>query len=162
MLKHLEDTNPSRIWLREKFQTSLRLVSGDTIVIRFHLTECIPGGFRWDAEKVVAHFDPSILADKETEYGEYLSIVATIAGVLNEKMMLEAEEVMSQVKMSFAILDALKVSDRDGAYLLTASLGVKLLAYDPRASTVWSNWLEFIFRYLGSDNMPEYGLDVVV
>lgn len=161
MIQHLQHANPARIWLRERFQTSLRLVSGRLIVIRFDLASCGREGI-WDADKVMTHFDPTFLVDKEDDFGEYLSIASCIAAVLNQRMQLEADEILSHLKMSFSILDALQAEDYAAAYLLTGTLGMRLLPYEPRASAIWSGWVDRVFEHIKSASGPEFGLDVVI
>ena len=161
MDQYLRDANPARIWLREQFQTSLRLVSGRLIVVRFDLASCGRKGI-WDADKIMTYFDPTFLVDKEDDFGEYLAIASTVAHVLNEKMALEAEEILSHLKMSFLILDALQAEDYEEAYLLSGKLAVRLLPYDPRASNIWSDWIEKVFVHIKSASGPEYGVDSVM
>lgn len=162
MLEFLQDTNPATIWLRERFSTSLRLVGGKLIVVRFYLYECAPDGFKWDADKVITHCTPEFLVDIEDNFGEYLSLASTVADVLNERMQLQTDVILAQVKMSFAILDALSADDYKDAHMLTGELGKSLLLYDPRASDVWSGWFELVFQTIDSHNKPGFGPDVVI
>jgi hypothetical protein len=161
MIQYLQHANPARIWLREQFQTSLRLVSGRLIVIRFDLASCGREGI-WDADKIMTYFDPTFLVDKEDDYGEYLSIASTVADVLNQRMELEAAEILAQIKISFSILDALRCQFYRTAYAETAHLAQRLLPYDPRASQIWSSWIDTVFEHIKSDNEPGYGLDTLI
>lgn len=150
MIQTLRETNPASIWLREKFQVSLRLLTGRLIVLRFDLASCgTTDGLIWDADKVAEHFG----------LGDTASVVAD---TLNEKMEIEAAEILRQIKMSFLVLDALEAYD-----LLTASkelsdLCGKLESYKPRALDIWGPWISKILHVIRSANEPELGLDTVI
>lgn len=137
MIQHILDTNPAHIWLREQFEVSLELINGHLIVTRFGLDECAPGGFQWDTDKLREYCGMATLDDIGGS-----SIVESIADVLNDKMHLEATEVLGHIKVSFVILDALRVQDYVTAYHMTIGLARRLLAYDPRASEVWADWIK--------------------
>ena len=153
MIQLLRNTNPAKIWLREKFETSLRLVNGRLIVLRFDLASCgTTDGLIWDADKVSAQFD---LVDDP-------SIASSIADTLNEKMELEAAEILQQIKMSFLILDALEAEDISMAARGLSDLCDRLESYKPRALKIWSQWIRNVMHVIKSANDPEYGLDTVV
>ncbi len=163
MISYLRDTNPAGIWLREKFQISLRLVNGRLIVLRFDLPSCcITDGFIWDADKVTKHFADSILVDDVVTVEKYLSTASVIADTLNEKMELEAEEILGQIKMSFLILDALETYDWLTASKKLSDLCDRLESYKPRAHEVWAQWIRNILHIIRSANKPEDGLDTVI
>ena len=162
MMDYLADTNPSLVWLRQRFAIHLPTASGEHIVVRFDLKSCGDEGFKFDTDKVCAHFEHMILADPTTQLGEYLSVAATIADVLNQMMDRVKEEVLWQFRMSYLILDALASHNMSATYLLTNRLGYSLLAYDPLASQVWSDWVGMVYETIKADNEPGFGLDVVI
>ena len=163
MIQTLRDTNPAGIWLREKFQISLRLVNGRLIVLRFDLASCgTTDGLIWDADKVTKHYGSFILADDLLVTEKHLSIASTIAEVLNEKMELEAEEILRQIKMSFTILDALEADDYVTACDLTTKLIDRLKPYDPRAYNIWRQWVGNVFHVVRTAISPENGQDTVI
>lgn len=160
MLQQLRDSNPAKKWLYERFQTSLRLASGQHIVVRFDLGSCGPRGFRFDAEEIVKRYDSGILVDKEADYGEYLNVAATIAATLNERIQLEVDTVLGHIRMSFDILDALSCKNYSAANLLVADMALRLLSYNPRANDVWGDWLQAVLNIAKPPyGMPESGMD---
>jgi len=163
MIQILRETNPAKIWLREKFQISLRLVNGRLIVIRFDLASCgTTDGLIWDADKVWKHCGDSILADDPLITEKHLSIASTIADVLNEKMEVEAAEILGQIKMSFLILDALETQDYGTACLLINQLIERLKPYDPRAYEMWRRWIGNVFHIVRTAISPENGSDTTI
>ncbi len=132
--QRLYDSNPAKIWLRERFEISMELANGHHIVTRFHLDECAPGGFQWGADKLSAFMDPGILP--------YVGNLHVIADVLNERMHSEATKILGHVQMSFSILDALHTQDYQPAYQVAIHLTHRLLPYDPRSSDIWANWIK--------------------
>lgn len=162
MLQQLRNTNPAKVWLHERFQTSLRLASGQYILVRFDLGSCGPQGFRFDADEIVKRYDPGVLADKEADFGEYLSVAATIADTLNQKIQLEADSALGHIRLSFDILDALSCKDYITANLMTGCLAESLLYYNPRAKDVWGDWLQIVLDIAKpSGDKSGFGVDTV-
>lgn len=163
MIQYLTNTNPAGKWLQGKFQTSLRLVNGQLIVLRFDVASCGTQGFKWTADKVIAKFDPTTLVDKETDYGEYLSMASTIADVLNQKMQLVANDVLEQVRMSLDVLGALSLGDRLSAYVLAVRLTNRLLIYSPESDRIWSAWIENVIDYAKPEIPPNApGINIII
>lgn len=164
MLQQLRDSNPAKTWLYERFQTSLRLATGQHIVVRFDLGSCGPKGFRFDADEIVKRYDPGILVDKEADFGEYLNVAATIAATLNEKIQLEVDTVLAHIRTSFDVLDALSCKDRASANLLMTDLALSLLPYNPRAKEIWMDWLDKASHYADtiSGSEPGFGVDTLM
>ena len=152
MIQTLRETNPAKVWLREKFEVSLRLVQGQLIVVRFDLAS---NEFKWDTDKVIAHIGPTFLA-------ETTSIASTIAHVLNEKMEMEAMEILQQIKMSFLILDALSIRDYKTTCLLIDRLVNRLKPYDPRAYDVWRPWIGDVVDIVNAAMPPENDSDTAI
>lgn len=161
-MDYLIDTNPGMVWLRQRFSVHLPTAGGDHIVVRFDLKSCGDNGYRFDTDKVHAHFEHLILADPFISFREYLSVAATIADVLNQRMDNTKEEVLEQVRMSYLILGALASHNMSAAYLLTNRLGYSLLTYDPLASEVWSDWVGMVYEAIKANNDMGFDLDVVM
>lgn len=157
MLQNLEDTNPALMWLDCKYRVDLRLTNGQLIVVRFD--RHTPRNF-FNAEKIIKHYGNAIVANKETDYGEYLSVASTIADVLNQKMQIVMREVESHAGMSYLILDTLASKDKKQARQCAILLTELLLGYDPEASSVWGNWLKSVRIALGRPNEPKISLVV--
>lgn len=162
MMDYLTDTNPGMVWLRQRFAVDLPTASGEHIVVRFDLKSCGDKGYRFDTDKVCAHFEHLILADPTTQLGEYLSVAATIADVLNQKMDATKDEILEQIRTSYLILGALSDHNMSAAYLLTNRLGYSLLQYEPLASDIWTDWIGMVYEIIKADNEPGFGLDVVI
>lgn len=139
MLDHLRDTNPAPIWMGERFQTTLTFANGQMIIVRFDLSTTGKPEALFDAEKVIKHFGDAILADEEKEYGEYLSVAATIADVLNQKMTQVGKEVMGHVAAAHKIISSLGMRDITNAYLDAVFLANQLLVYSPASDTIWES-----------------------
>lgn len=131
----------------EKFQTTLTCSNGQTMIVRFDLsTTGKPEGL-FDTEKVIKHFRDAILADEEKEYGEFLSIAATIADVLNEKMSQVGSEVMAHVAAANRIISYLGMRNMTNAYLGAVQLAQDLQVYSPASDQVWAIWLREVVTY---------------
>lgn len=162
MVHFLEDTNPAPVWLQEKFKTVLQLANGHIVVVKFNVTSCDSEGYNFDTEAVLSHFGNAILADKETAYGDYLSIASTIAHVLNTRMVEIAEEVISHVDLSLKILARISSQNYAEAYLLTVKLSKRLLAFGDHADNIWASWLWKVVQTLKSEGGMEFGVNVAI
>lgn len=151
MLQNLEDTNPSAEWLRQQFQAKLDLIGGKQIVIRFDM---YIQADMFDAEKVIEECGDSILADIEKDYGEFLSVASTIATVLNQKMNIVASAVIDQCALSREIVFALVQEDYRKAAVLADNLIVSLLIFEPQASKVWTEWIDKVYIFIDSRDLP--------
>lgn len=148
MNKLLRQTNPARLWLREKFQTDLQLASGHHIVVRFDLPSTGVTGYRFDAEAVISLCGEHILADIDKDYGEYLNVASTIADVLNQKVDAEAKRVLGEVRMSLSLLDALDAEDWMGAALILEGLTDSLICHGEHANRIWGSWVNLAVEYV--------------
>jgi hypothetical protein len=132
-------------------------------MVRFDLGSCGPKGFKFDADEIIRRYDPGILVDKETDFGEYLNVAATIAATLNERIQLEADSVLGHLKLSFDILDALSSQNNTATNLLVGELALRLLSYNPRAKDVWGDWLQTVLDIAKPPgNKPGSGVDTLM
>lgn len=162
-LQPLREWNPAKLWLREQFQTSIRLVNGHLIVVRFDIVSASTF-----TGNVVDHNMGRYLLDDDmkdhvrknpsgAEY--YADICGAIADSLNDKMRMMRDTVLGHSKMTFKILDALSSGDNASAYALTLNLGAELLDFEPRASKVWGGWVDEILKIVKLGNGPGFNSD---
>ena len=167
LLQHLRDANPGpNVWLRDKFQTSLRLVNGHHIVVRFDLASCGTEGYMFDAGKVALLYGDLILGDNQDLLEDSLAIsiryehtCGAIADTLNEKMQLVANGVLGHIRTSFDILDALSLPDYRTAGQLVNQLAIALDDYNPQGKKVWSPWIVKVCGIIASGTLPGFGVD---
>ncbi len=145
MLQNLKDTNPYRVWLDERFQTNLDLVNGKQIVVRFEVNS---RPYIFDAETVIKEFGDGMLAD--------IKIASTIAEVLNQKMDIVIDEVARQCMWARAVTNALSAKDYRDAAIFLEELIVSLLIFEPRATVVWAEWIDKVYRFI--DTQDSLGL----
>jgi len=165
-LKHLRDSNPSKVWIQELFQTSLDLINGEHIIVRFDAVSTDS----FTADMAASLIQGHILDDdmqKHIEKNPALSadcyeVWDAIADSLNAKMRMILGEVMEHAEISFKILDALSAKDYDSAYNHTLDLGVKLVDYEPRASTIWDDWVGKVLHVIKTGNEPGSGVDTAI
>jgi hypothetical protein len=164
MLPLLRETNPAKIWLREKFQTSLSLVNEQHIVIRFDLASCGSLGFIFDTDKVMKFYGDVVLADKgiPMSYEEHTSICSAIADTLNDKMQLVANDVLGHIRMSFDVLDALSGNDDVIAYQTLGQLATDLMTYNPQATKLWSPWCNKVCDMIEARNEPGFDVEFLM
>ena len=146
---NLRDTNPAPLWLRQRFAVNLPLVSGQHIVVRFDLDSTGVTGYRFNEQNVEREFGQLILGDrKNINIEEYLSLCATVADVLNDKVDQVAVDCLRHARESLYLLDALDNKDWEGVKRHGINLGVGLIAYGSHADKVWGNWLESLAEHL--------------
>ena len=163
MLYQLRTTNPASKWLREKFWTTLMLANGHQITLWFDLASCGKEGYKWDADKVITRLDPTFLVDKETEFGEYLSLASTVADVLNQRMDIISKDVMGHARESLRILEAISAENKTVAYLKTVALASRLVAYGSIANTIWGDWIAKVAEFTKPQNPPNtLGINVIL
>lgn len=153
MLQNLKDTNPCDIWLAEKFAGTLDLVNGRSIVIKFNIDKNIN---IFNTEKVIKEFGDGILADIENEYGEFLSVAATMATTLNDKISIITNEVIWQSETSCAILRALEREDYYHAAQSLEELVTSLLIFESKAEPIWTRWVDNVCQFIKAQDIPEY------
>ena len=171
LLQHLRDTNPGpNVWLRDKFQTSLCLVNGHHIVIRFDLASCGTEGYIFDVDKVALLYGHVILDADERERVktlqeqqlDYEHVCGAIADTLNEKMQIVANGALGHIRTSFDILDALSLPDYRTAGQLIRQLAIDLDEYNPQAKKVWSLWITKVCGIIASGTLPGFDVDFLM
>ena len=147
-MEQLRATNPAETWLAQQFKVQMNAANGGVILVRFDLKSAGLSGYRFDDYSVIEHFGHLILVDKDKDYGEYLNIAGTIAGVLNEQIEEQARIVLQQARESLLILDALDIGDAEIARYLGIKLGESLYYYGTFADRIWGKWLESVADHL--------------
>jgi len=151
MRKLLRETNPAEKWLEERFKVQINAANGGVIQVRFDLKSSGDKGFRFNEERVIEHFGHMILADKETDYGEYLNVASIIAGMLNEQIDAQAEAALKHARISLLLLDALDAGRPDLARGLMLDLLAELDYFGTHADKVWAVWTNLVVDHLNME-----------
>lgn len=149
MIDYLTKTNPSGIWLKNRFAVSIPLANLQTIMVRFDLSSC-DKDCQFTEQKVNKHFKRTILVDRSMTQEDYWSVCDALAWNLNQQMQGVAADAREAARMSIFILDALTARDYAVCLLLVEKLIWDLDAYKPLADEVWAEWLQNVVKHIKS------------
>lgn len=162
MLEFLTESNPSRVWVKERWTNYINLANDQRIIVRADLTSMHKEGFLFTRSLVDEKFGEAIMAGRIIGTEQYDFNCDEIAQTLNDNMRNTAVDILGHISLSYEVLDAIKADDKPKAQSALKALGYRLVKYEPRAGKVWADWMRIMMKWLKGPNTPGSSVNFLI